>query len=188
MTEEVWKPVVGYERYYEVSSLGRVRSLPREVTQRNGVVRKSPLRMRKTPLSDGYPQVSLMVDGRMKVTKVHRLVAEAFLGPRPPGQQVRHLNGDATDPRLVNLRYGTQSENSRDSLRHGTHPTGSKTHCPQGHEYSAENTHVWAGRRTCRTCDIKRKRLSYRARKRGIGCELATESTMEVSPEPEGAM
>jgi DNA-binding transcriptional regulator YiaG len=49
---------------------------------------------------------------------VHRLVMLAFVGPCPAGHEVRHINGDPSDNRLVNLRYGTRSENQKDRARH----------------------------------------------------------------------
>jgi len=116
MTEE-WRPVVGYEGQYEVSNLGRVRSLDRVVEYRGGTPRKVRGRViRCAPGENGYPRVSL--SGR-KFRLVHVLVAEAFLGPKPTGQQVRHLNGNRSDPRLCNLAYGTQSENSHDCYDYG---------------------------------------------------------------------
>jgi hypothetical protein len=58
---------------------------------------------------------------------VHQLVLETFIGPRPPGMEVRHvINNDPTDNRLVNLAWGTPSENTADKWRHGTMPAGSK--------------------------------------------------------------
>jgi hypothetical protein len=70
---------------------------------------------------DGYPQVNLRGGrGIHKSITVHRLVATAFLGPRPAGLEVRHLNGDPTDCRLANLAYGTPAENGQDRVRHGT--------------------------------------------------------------------
>lgn len=50
---------------------------------------------------------------------VHGLVARAFLGPTPKGQEVLHKNGNSQDNRLANLRFGTRSENNRDIVRHG---------------------------------------------------------------------
>jgi hypothetical protein len=57
---------------------------------------------------------------------VHKLVAEAFIGPCPPRHQVRHLNGICTDNRVANLCYGTCSENQADKERHGRVPKGEK--------------------------------------------------------------
>lgn len=71
----------------------------------------------------GYPVVefSLGKKGRRKLLLVHRLVMEAFVGPCPPGEEVRHFpNRDKTDIRLANLRYGTKSQNQQDSVFHGT--------------------------------------------------------------------
>lgn len=106
----IWKPVVGYEGSYEVSDSGDVRSLDREIVTSTGLVKHLRGRQLKPGLSDGYPSVSL---GSVSV-RVHRLVAAAFIGPRPPGQGVCHQNDIKTDNRCSNLRYGSQSENSQD--------------------------------------------------------------------------
>lgn len=92
---------------------------------------------------------------------VHQVVARAFLGECPPGQETRHLNGDPKDNRLENLAYGTRSENVLDSVRHGTYRNANreKTHCPRGHAYSFENTYRRpTGARECRTCKREARR------------------------------
>ena len=120
---EEWRSVVepGYEGLYEVSSLGRVRSMPREIKATNRVLRY-PARLLKQNLdSRCYPQVVLCRETRRKTKSVHRLMAEAFLGPAPEGHYVLHKNGIPHDCRLVNLRYGTQSENVIEAIEAGTH-------------------------------------------------------------------
>jgi hypothetical protein len=122
MQQEEWRPVVGYAGLYEISSFGRVRSLKRGpakplAPQRTGSARNRHGRYLKVLLSDGA--------ARKQIT-VHRLVLEAFIGPRPPGQQARHLNGIPDDNRLTNLAWGTPLENQADSVRHGTHQRGAE--------------------------------------------------------------
>jgi hypothetical protein len=100
---------------------------------------------------------------------VHSLVILAFVGPRPDGEQVRHLNGNPADNRLTNLAYGTQSQNQQDSLRHGTHAQAAKTHCPRGHSYLDEGNvmHRRTGGRRCRACHaIQRQESMARLRAR----------------------
>jgi hypothetical protein len=70
--------------------------------------------------------VKLRREGRGCYLHVHTLVLLAFIGPRPKGLECRHLNGDPTDNRLVNLRWGTRSENEADKARHGTVPQGER--------------------------------------------------------------
>lgn len=103
---EIWKPVVGCDRY-SVSNLGRVRG---------------PRRMLRLCINtQGYVYIGLFVKpGCPKVGRVHRLVLEAFVGPCPEGMECRHLNGDRADNRLVNLAWGTQADNMADRDRHGT--------------------------------------------------------------------
>jgi len=138
-TSERWLPVAGYEGFYEVSDLARVRSLPR-MTRHAGLKGGQILR---TPLGNhGYPTVNLSVDGHRKVHLVHRLVAAAFLGPCPEGMEVRHLDGNRGRCELSNLAYGTHSENELDKLRHGTHITGSREACINGHPFSVGNVRI----------------------------------------------
>jgi hypothetical protein len=70
---------------------------------------------------DGYLEVRPYHNGRARTRRVHQLVCEAFHGERPsPEHEVRHLNGERTDNRASNLRWGTKAENVADMVRHGT--------------------------------------------------------------------
>lgn len=128
-TRERWRPVVGFEGCYEVSDLGRVRSLARTYWHSGGrAPRWCKLRARilkprfnyKESLGGPYVAVALSVEGVVTYHEVHALVLKAFVGPRPPGQQARHLSGISCDNRLVNLEWGTPGENTADKVRHGT--------------------------------------------------------------------
>lgn len=141
---EKWLPVVGYEGLYEVSSTGRVTSAKR-------VARRE----RKPDTSkDGYQRVKLWRDGRGVTRTIHSLVIEAFVGPRPPGSEVRHLNGDPADNRIENLAYGSHRENALDITRHGRSRNANKDRCDSGHLFDDANTYVnpKTGQRSCRTC------------------------------------
>jgi len=149
---EDWRPVPEYEGIYLVSNLGRVLSAPRRRT-RGGVLRP---KLNKR----GYLAVNLVAEGKQRTHEIHRLVASAFLGPRPEGSEVRHLDGDSLNCRIGNLSYGTRSENNLDRGRHGTDPQACKTHCPQGHPYTGENIRRIPSRPTaryCRACGEARK-------------------------------
>lgn len=113
LTTERWLPVVGYEGRYEVSDLGRVRSLLR------GCHFLAPHTKDR-----GHLQVTLR--GEKRHHSVHRLVLAAFVGPCPAGMMCRHLNGIPTDNRLENLRWGTAEENIADMRLHGTTPRGER--------------------------------------------------------------
>lgn len=142
-TEE-WRSIPGYERTYQVSSLGRIMSRPRPRTK--GGLLKIKVGKR------GYPAVGLVQDGRQMTHEVHRLVALAFIGPRPEDALVRHIDGNPLRPHADNLVYGDWSDNLIDRIGHGTHPTARRTHCPQGHPYDEANTRHYAGRRYCKAC------------------------------------
>lgn len=101
MFREVWKPIPGYEGLYEVSDLGRVKSIKygKEMILRPGKTRK------------GYLRVGLYKDEKRKYLYVHRLVWEAFNGPIPKGMQINHLSEEKTDCRLENLSLVSCREN-----------------------------------------------------------------------------
>jgi hypothetical protein len=122
---EEWRPVVGYEGLYEVSSLGRVRSLERQqfvgaCGWRGSYVRTWPSRIMKTKLCRGYEQLTLSKDGSEKSLYVHGLVAAAFIGSRPEGFQVAHGDGSRLNNSLSNLRYASVIDNVGDRRLHGT--------------------------------------------------------------------
>ena len=123
-SQEIWKAVVGYENFYEVSDGGRVRSLDHYVSHWRGGQRLVRGTLRYTPSLGAYPGVHLSKNGHTKMHTVHRLVAEAFLGPCPEGLEVAHNDGVPTNSRLENLRYATRSDNNKDKVRHGTHRKG----------------------------------------------------------------
>jgi hypothetical protein len=117
--------------------------------------------MRKLAIdTEGRPSVTLMAPGRkLQFRKVHQLLAEAFLGPRPEGMEVCHGDGNLMNCTLENLRYDTRGGNERDKRLHGTHHNSVKTHCPWDHEYTPENTYIdRKGSRNCRTCKRKGRR------------------------------
>ena len=103
---ESWRDIPGYEGKYQVSNLGRVKSLPGG--RRKGSV-LSPGRS-----STGYRTVVLWSAGRGKSWQVQSLVLAAFVGPQPEGSYIRHLDDDKTNNRLCNLCYGTPTQNYQD--------------------------------------------------------------------------
>lgn len=105
---EVWKPVVGVD-HYEVSNLGRVRSW--KSTQWG--LRKSPRELKQQVHPKGYHQVSISPEPYKGVTmKVHRLVAEAFLGISPADRrEVNHKDGNKSNNCADNLEWSNRSDN-----------------------------------------------------------------------------
>ena len=142
MSRAELKPIPGFPEY-SASTDGRIWS-------------EKSNRWLATPPSGGYPRVNLLRDGKQYHRKVHVLVALTWIGARPTGMQVRHLDGDSTNNRLDNLTYGTPSENIADSVTHGTHRNSRKTRCHKGHRFTEENTYVRAdGSRRCKACRRK---------------------------------
>ena len=118
---EVWRDVVGYEGLYEVSNLGRVRSLDKEIIITG--VQKRPVKGIKkgkifTPSQNpqGYYYTTLHKNKKTKTVRVHRLVAQAFI-PNPENKPyIDHINTIKTDNRVQNLRWATQKENCNNKL------------------------------------------------------------------------
>lgn len=104
---EIWKPVVGNENRFSVSSLGRVRAEKKQFGKR--IIES---RILKTHLgkNSGYVQVGIEIDGKRTPRSVHRLMARAFLGISD--LVVNHINADKTDNRIENLEYVSIRENT----------------------------------------------------------------------------
>ena len=110
---EIWKPVPGYEGFYEVSSLGRVRSVDRVIIRKNGEKRtvKGTI-LSPTKRKDGYLTIGLRREGSHKTHKIHRIVMLAFVGEPPEGKyEVDHKDGNPENNRLSNLEYVSRKEN-----------------------------------------------------------------------------
>lgn len=116
-----WLPVVGLEDRYEVSSTGLVWSL-----RRHHLMKTAP-----GVKSRGYLYIGLWNGKRQITTKVHLLVLTAFKGPRPPGRQARHWDGNHQNNNEDNLFWGTPGENALDNVRNGTHNQARKENCPK---------------------------------------------------------
>lgn len=149
---EQWRQIPGWD-YYEVSDQGRIRAARSK-------------RLRKLDKDrHGYPVIKLCAGrGMRRKIAVHQLVLAAFVGPRPPSCEVRHLNDIRDDNRLSNLAFGTRSENMYDAVRNGSHNRASRNACCRGHEY-LDGTHQVRlnkknGRtfRYCMICDRIRRR------------------------------
>ena len=124
MGRKTWKPVPGYDGYYDVSNTGEVRSW--YVVGRHGSGQRMGVpRILKPSVNDGaYLRVILTEDRAARARRVHHLVLEAFVGPRPSGMITRHINGNPADNCIGNLAYGTFAENAADAKRHGTFQQG----------------------------------------------------------------
>lgn len=112
-TNEQWKDIPGYEGYYQVSDMGRVRSLSRIVDMIHGG--KYPVRGKiLKPIlkkDTGYYAVGLLRDGARQVT-IHSLVALCFIGPLPDGYHTHHKDDNKKNNRADNLEYLTPAEHN----------------------------------------------------------------------------
>lgn len=109
-TSEEWLPIVGFELLYLISRWGQVYSIETDTFLKPGMS------------NSGYFYVVLCKDGVHYTRYVHRLVAEAFLGPCPPGKEVNHKDSNPSNNCLSNLEYVTRSENNKHAYVNGRVP------------------------------------------------------------------
>jgi hypothetical protein len=153
--DERWLPIPHYEGLYEVSDQGRVRSLDRMVSRGKHFMRVRGVILQPRVTPRGHIEVVLHADGVAKDHLVHVLVLTVFRGPRPPGKQTRHLNGNPAYNWVTNLKWGTASENAYDRVIHGTHPQARQVSCLREHLLKAPNlvpSALAAGQRQCWAC------------------------------------
>lgn len=117
--KEEWKDIKGYEGLYQVSNLGRVRSLK--------YGKHKILKLHSNGV--GYTNVDLCINGKKTTKKVHRLVAEAFI-PNPENKpQVNHISGIKNDNKVDNLEFCTLAENQQHALKNKLRPTKEILQC-----------------------------------------------------------
>ena len=110
---EIWKDIPNYEGLYQASNLGRVKSLERFRKGKNGSLVPVKEKILKPKISDnGYYQVALFKNSKVRFYLVHRIVFEAFNTTIPEGLQVNHINEIKSDNRLSNLNLMTSKENT----------------------------------------------------------------------------
>ena len=121
--KEIWKKIVGYEELYEISNLGKVRSLDRIIYQKNnGVIcghkyKGKILTNQKRP--NGYVCVHLSKNGKTKWESVHKLVAEAFIEHDKKNNIVNHLDNNPSNNIVSNLEWTTYKGNMQYSAKQG---------------------------------------------------------------------
>lgn len=153
---ERWLPVPGYEGSYEVSDLGRVRGLDREIDNGHGGARRWSGRVLKPGMDkNGRLGVTFCVQSVKRRRLVHQVVLETFVGPRPDGLHGCHNNGVSSDNRVGNLRWDTPTENMLDKTRHGTNYLANRKVCPRRHQLRVPNlvaSRLRKGHRICLAC------------------------------------
>lgn len=151
---ESWKDIPGWEGRYQISDHGRVKSIRTLV---NGTATERMLQQR--PGKKGHLRVALCREGVCTDYRVHCLVLEAFVGPRPEGHVGCHWDDNPENNHLGNLRWGSDSDNLNDRVRNGKHHNANQTHCKHGHEFSGKNLAIRPdGARACRACRHGRSR------------------------------
>lgn len=116
MNKEVWKDIKGYEGFYQISNIGRVKSLVG--WNRHRYIQRE-LILKQTMSTTGYLKVELKKDGKRKSIKVHRLVASAFLDNPEGKKTVNHKDGNKTNNEVSNLEWNTHSENINHAFETG---------------------------------------------------------------------
>lgn len=131
LLNETWKPCPGFEKYYSVSDLGRVR---RDAPSGHGGTQVGHIM--KQSIASRYLCVTLCVNSKYTSCLVHRLVCRAFHGDPPnPKDETNHIDGDKMNNRANNLEWMTRTENIRHSYTIGTHGRGER-------HYRAKFTHA----------------------------------------------
>ena len=107
MIIEIWKPIIGYENIYNISNLGRIKSI------RNNII------LKLHPDKDGYLRTNISKNGVRKNCYPHTEVAKSFLGSKPENKEINHKDTIKSNNYESNLEYVTSSENKIHAQENG---------------------------------------------------------------------
>lgn len=141
---EIWKDILGFENYYQISNFGNVRSKDRLVKSKNNSFAKKIGKIKKAAITNGYKTVLLSKENTEKGIGIHRLVALHFI-PNPLNKkEVNHIDDNKLNNDLSNLEWATSSENSKHSYDNGLQISrkGSKHHFAKINELDVLNMFI----------------------------------------------
>ena len=113
--QEIWKDIKGYEGMYQVSNLGRVKS----IRSKDSIGRKRKLGLLSLQIHQGYVNTRLMKNGIRKTVRIHRLVAQAFLKRVNGKPEINHIDGNKENNNVKNLEWVSRSENVKHAYNNG---------------------------------------------------------------------
>lgn len=130
---EIWKDIPGFEGMYQVSNIGRVKSLPKQIWNGKGFFISKEKILHPNTLAKGYLQVELKKNKQRCSLQVHRLVAMTFIENPDPKDliQVNHLNGNKQDNRVENLEWSNNSLNQKHAWATGLQKVSGKAGRPK---------------------------------------------------------
>ena len=117
--KEIWKDIQGYEGHYQISNIGRVKSLARKKNHIKGFAITKEIILKQQKNFDGYYNLSLKLNCCRKNYSIHRLVAIHFISNLDNKKEVNHINGIKQDNRVENLEWCTRRENIIHSFNTG---------------------------------------------------------------------
>lgn len=131
MQNEIWVDIPDYEGLYQISSLGRVKSLQRVIERGNGKKYTVSEKMLKHSLRNGYPIVQLYKDKKRKTMKIHKIMQRAFkIGD--VDLHIDHIDRNRQNNHLSNLRAVSQRQNTQNMSKKSNLPVGVDFHKPTG--------------------------------------------------------
>ncbi len=126
MEKEIWKDIIGFEGYYQVSSFGNIRSVDRYIQNNPNASRKLKGKNLKQKIGiKGYHLICLHKNGSNKFVRVPRIVGEMFVENPLNKPQINHKDGDKSNNNASNLEWATCLENITHSVKNGFHKSGS---------------------------------------------------------------
>lgn len=183
LQNEIWKDIPGYEGCYQVSNLGRVKSLDRIVHRSDGRIQHKREHILKLSEADEYYVISLHKSAQTTYHTVHRLVASAFLDNPEQKQQINHIDGDKHNNCISNLEWATSSENMQHAHRLGLVDC-TKIGSATSERFNNEEfriKHKQAVQLACRTPEFRRKQSEIR-KTRGYHRAVICKDTGQVFP------